>query len=115
MVDCHSLQQFGRPACPLRVQVRTSAADFVSGLTASPDGVARLRAGGVRLLGGLLRLVPDDDAGVSRTALSALINLSQDEGLATDLRRFNVVGRVMEHIRDRSCPHIELLVRCQQH
>jgi hypothetical protein len=66
----------------------------------------------VALLGALLRIVgsPDADAAVSKAALTALVNLSQDTALGKALLQFNTVGRVMEFVREKSCPHIELLV-----
>ena len=65
----------------------------------------------VQLLGALLRLVPDESKDVSKAALTALVNMSQDPDVSKTLQQFNVVSRTMEYIREKSCPHIELLVR----
>jgi hypothetical protein len=99
--------------CPsVTPQVQHAAADIVSGLSGSPEGIDRLKGVQVALLGALLRIVgtPDADPAVSKAALTALVNLSQDTALGKALLQFNTVGRVMEFVREKSCPHIELLV-----
>jgi hypothetical protein len=116
--------------------VRAAALDIISGLTAAPDGVAQLAPVQSRLLASLLRLVPcggaaDDDelptpasagaasssaskgssVALSRAALSALVNLTQEPRWAAAALQHGVVGRLMEFLRDKACPHSELLVR----
>ncbi|WIA33946.1 hypothetical protein OEZ86_007041 [Tetradesmus obliquus] len=93
-------------------EVQQAAVDIVSGLSGSPEGIDRLKAVQVALLGALLRIVgtPDADSAVSKAALTALVNLSQDAALGKALLQFNTVGRVMEFVREKSCPHIELLL-----
>jgi hypothetical protein len=94
------------------MQVQQAAVDIVSGLSGSPEGIDRLKGVQVALLGALLRIVgtPDAEPAVSRAALTALVNLSQDTALGKALLQFNTVGRVMEFVREKSCPHIDLLV-----
>lgn len=94
------------------MQVQKMAVDIVSGLSGSAEGIDKLKGVQVSLLGALLRLVPDPNADVSKAALTALVNMSQDPAMCKSLLQFNVVGRVMEYIRERSCSHIELLVSC---
>ncbi|KAF8057110.1 PRY3 [Scenedesmus sp. PABB004] len=107
MNDLQDLVAFVGAAKP---EVRAAALDIVAGLSASPEGLAQLRAVVVPLTGALLRVVPGGDAGASRLALSALVNMSRDPGLAAALLQFNAVGRIMEFVRDKSCAHIELLL-----
>jgi hypothetical protein len=95
------------------MQVQQAAVDIVSGLSGSPEGIDRLKGVQVSLLAALLRIVgtPDAEPAVSRAALTALVNLSQDTALGKALLQLNTVGRVMEFVREKSCPHIDLLVR----
>jgi hypothetical protein len=87
------------------------AADIVSGLTGSAEGVDKLKHVLAPLLTVLLRLVPDSNPDISNAALTALVNLSQDDAVGQQLLQMNVVNRVLEYVREQSCPHIELLVR----
>lgn len=82
----------------------------MAGLTGSQEGINQLKDVQVHLLGALLRLVPDQSTDVSKAALTALVNMSQVPDISKNLQQFNVVSRIMEYIRDKSCPHIELLV-----
>eukprot|EP00882_Tetradesmus_deserticola_P022423 GHRQ01024328.1.p1 GENE.GHRQ01024328.1~~GHRQ01024328.1.p1 ORF type:complete len:159 (+),score=57.13 GHRQ01024328.1:242-718(+) len=95
-------------------EVQQAAVDIVSGLSGSPEGINRLKGVQAALLGALLRIVgtPDADPAVSKAALAALVNLSQDAALGKVLLQLNTVGRVMEFVREKSCPHINLLVGC---
>lgn len=86
------------------------ALDIVSGLTGTPEGVERLKARGDAALSALLRLVAGSDAESSRGALTCLVNLSQDTDLGQKLVELNVVGRVMDYIKDKSCAHVGLLI-----
>jgi hypothetical protein len=43
-------------------------------------------------------------------ALSGLVNLSQDDELRSKLVKIRAVSRIMEAIREKSCPHLRLLV-----
>jgi hypothetical protein len=108
--------------------VRSAALDIISGLTASADGIAQLGPVQARLLGALLRLVPCSSASdattnsakadpaasseleLSRAALTALVNLTQEQAWAVAALQHSAVARVMEFIRDKACPHMELLV-----
>eukprot|EP00879_Flechtneria_rotunda_P015593 GHRR01016308.1.p2 GENE.GHRR01016308.1~~GHRR01016308.1.p2 ORF type:complete len:243 (+),score=79.44 GHRR01016308.1:1977-2705(+) len=93
-----------------RPEIRKMAVDIVSGLTGSPEGIDKLKTVQKPLLMGLLRLVPDTDTAVSKAALTAVVNMSQDAPVSEALLHLNVVGRVMEYIREKSCPHMELLL-----
>lgn len=99
--------------CGNNLQVQKMAVDIVSGLCGSPEGIDRLKGVQVSLLGALLRLVPDQNTDISKAALTALVNLSQEPSISKSLLQFNVVGRVMEYIREKSCPHVEMLVSKQ--
>lgn len=98
-------QMLPRPA----PQVRSTAAEIVSGLTASPDGIEKLKSLQRPLVTKLFRSVGlGGDA--SRKCLVALVNLSQDPSLADLMLELNVVNRVMELVREGSSPHVDLLV-----
>lgn len=90
--------------------MRQTAVDIVKGLTGSPDGIDQLKGQLSKLLLSLLRLVADRSAAVSGSALAALVNLSQDPTAVNELLRLNVVGRVMDYIREKNSPHTGLLV-----
>lgn len=92
------------------MQVRKAAAGIILGLTASAEGIEQLQPVQGPLVTALLRLVPCQDSSLSKPALSSLVNLGHDQRWASVLLQQNVVGRVMEFIREKSCPHMELLV-----
>lgn len=85
------------------------AADIVQGLTGSPEGIDKLKGQMGALLTSLFRLVPDSSDS-SQPALTSLVNLSQDPAVARALLQLNVVARVMDYIREKTCPHTRLLV-----
>lgn len=85
------------------------ALDIVAGLTGSQDGINRLKPAADALLSRLFRLLPD--AALSGAALAALVNLSQDDVLRGSLVAMRGVSRVMDAVREKSCPHLRLLVR----
>jgi gamma-glutamyl:cysteine ligase YbdK (ATP-grasp superfamily) len=62
---------------PFPPQVRQMAIDIVKGLTGSPEGIDQLKGQLAKLLLSLLRLVTDRVTGVSGSALTSLVNLSQ--------------------------------------
>ncbi|KAG2448786.1 hypothetical protein HYH02_006138 [Chlamydomonas schloesseri] len=91
-----------------RPEVRSTAAEIVSGLTATPEGIEKLKSLQRPLVTKLFRSVGlGGDA--SRKCLVALVNLSQDPTLADLMLELNVVNRVMEFIREGSSPHVDLL------
>lgn len=91
-----------------RVEVRNAAADIVAGLTASPDGIEKLKAVQRPLIIKLWRAVGLGGES-SRKALVSLVNLSHDPAVADQLLDLGAVNRVMELIRENSCPHADLL------
>jgi hypothetical protein len=91
-------------------QVKQGALDIVQGLTGSPDGIDKLKTHIAKLLGNLLRLA-NDSTETSKPALTCLVNLSQDIDMSRKLLEVKIVPRVMDYIRERTCPHPELLVR----
>ncbi len=95
--------------CPSPPQVRNAAADIVAGLTASPDGIEKLKAVQRPLIIKLWRAVGLGGES-SRKALVSLVNLSHDPAVADQLLQLGAVNRVMELIRENSCPHVDLLV-----
>lgn len=90
-----------------RKDVKNMALDIVVGLTASQDGINRLKPAADALLTRLFRLV--SDGALSGQALAALVNLSQEDELRPKLVKLRAVSRVMEAIREKSCPHLRLL------
>jgi len=92
------------------VQVRKAAVGIITGLTAAADGREQLQPVQAPLIVALLRLAPSTDTSLSKSALTSLVNLAQDERWAAVLLQQNVVGRVMEFIREKSCPHMDLMV-----
>lgn len=94
---------------PSPPQVRNAAADIVAGLTASPDGIEKLKAVQRPLIIKLWRAVGLGGES-SRKALVSLVNLSHDPAVADQLLDLGAVNRVMELIRENSCPHADLLV-----
>lgn len=59
------------------MQVRHTALALVVGLTGSPEGLEKLSSANDELLPALLRRVPDPAPESSRSALTALVNLTQ--------------------------------------
>jgi hypothetical protein len=92
------------------LQVKRGAAKIVEGLSGSTDGINSLKPQAQPLTRVLFRLVSEPDAEVSRAALVALVNLSQDPSVATTLLEANAVARVMDYIREKTSPHAQLLV-----
>ncbi len=45
----------------------------------------------------------------SKEALVSLVNMSQDSSAAEKMLAMKVVGRVMDYIREGSCPHPRLM------
>jgi hypothetical protein len=93
------------------MQVKGAAVEIVEGLTANAEGIDKLKSVTDSLLPVLFRCTSGVDPATSRKALAALVNLSQDPAVAEKLLSLNVVGRVMDYIRERTCPHIDLMVR----
>jgi hypothetical protein len=104
-------------------KLREHAAGIVVGLTGGPDGIDRLKQRLPALLPALFRLLPAGSSGgggnnsssantpaTSAAALSALVNLSQDTAAADALLRLGAVSRAMEALRERSTPHVRLLL-----
>ncbi|KAF6255311.1 hypothetical protein COO60DRAFT_1641647 [Scenedesmus sp. NREL 46B-D3] len=101
-----------------RPEVQQAAVDIVSGLSGSPEGINRLKGIQVALLGALLRITgtPDADPAVSRAALTALVNLSQDAALGKALLQFNTVALqlmllVNLTVDEQGCEHLLQLSR----
>ncbi|KAK9808488.1 hypothetical protein WJX73_000639 [Symbiochloris irregularis] len=68
-----------------RPEARLMAAEGIQGLTGSPDGVQILADHADTLSPALFLRVPDETA-ISKAALTALVNLSQDEAMAAKLQ-----------------------------
>ena len=97
-------------------QMRLMALDIIKGLTASPDGIDKLKAKVDKLLVFVLRLVPVPDpqpqaVQLSEGALISLVNLSQDTDCANKMVAAKTIGRVMDYLREGVCPHHRLMVR----
>ncbi|GBF94253.1 hypothetical protein Rsub_06523 [Raphidocelis subcapitata] len=90
-----------------RQDVQKAALDIVVGLTASQEGINRLKPAAEGLLSRLFRLLPD--RALSGQALAALVNLSQDDAMRASLVRMRAVSRIMEAVREKTCPHLRLL------
>ena len=93
------------------MQVKGAAVEIVEGLTGSADGVDKLKSVTDSLLPALFRCTSGVDPTTSRKALVALVNLSQDTAVADKLLSLNVAGRIMDYIREKTCPHMDLMVR----
>lgn len=90
-------------------QVKGVALGIVEGLSGSADGIAQLKAVQPPLVRKLFGLAADKPE-VSRKALGALVNLSQDAAVAEALLKLGAINRVMDYIRDGTSPHADLLV-----
>lgn len=84
-----------------RVDIRKAAVGMVQGLTATPEGAEQLRSESDELLPALLWLM-NDEAQVSKAALTSLVNLSQDTDTATKLLRMKCIEKSVDYIRDGS-------------
>lgn len=93
-----------------RPGIRGQAAELILGLTGSPEGLDRLKAKTNKLLVFTLRLLGETDEGVSKTVLSALVNMAHDKDLSQALVKQNVVNRCMDYLKERTCKHPRLLV-----
>lgn len=96
--------------------MRLMALDIIKGLTASPDGIDKLKSKVDKLLVFILRLVPVPDpqpqaVQLSEGALASLVNLSQDPECANKMVAAKAIGRVMDYLREGTCPHHRLMVR----
>ncbi|KAI3433812.1 hypothetical protein D9Q98_003616 [Chlorella vulgaris] len=92
-----------------RPAIQQHAVDLVQGLTGSPDGIAQLGKLSAKLLPSLFRLVPCPEA-VSRPALVALVNLSQEPSVQQQLLGLNALARCMDYLREGSCAGREELL-----
>ena len=92
------------------MQVKGTAVGIVEGLTGSPDGIEQLKAVQQPLVTRLFRMAADKPE-LSRKALNSLVNLSQDPAVGEALLKLNAVSRIMEFIREGTCPHADLMVR----
>lgn len=86
------------------------ALDILKGLTGTPEGIDKLKSKSGTVLSNLLRLIVGNDDDTSKLALTCLVNLAQDPDTAAKLGSLNIVGRVMDYIREKTCPHFGLLV-----
>ncbi|GAB4814226.1 hypothetical protein N2152v2_001272 [Parachlorella kessleri] len=91
-----------------RPQIKLHAVELVQGLTGSPEGIAHLSGRSATLLPALFRLVGDEQA--SRGAMVSLVNLSQEPSVQQQLLSLSAPSRCMDYIRERTCPHNDLLV-----
>ncbi|KXZ46514.1 hypothetical protein GPECTOR_43g951 [Gonium pectorale] len=91
-----------------RAEVRAASAEIVAGLTASAEGIEKLKAVQRPLVIKLFRSV-GRGGDAARKSLVALVNLSHDPAVVEVLLSLNVVNRVMEFLRDGSIPHVDLL------
>ncbi len=90
------------------------ALGIIKGLTGSLEGIDRLKAKLDRLLVAALKLVPVPEpepqaAQLSECALESLVNLSQDMEAARKMLQLRVIGRLMDYLREGSCPHHRLM------
>ena len=97
-------------------QVVIGALDIIIGLTGSPEGIEQLKIKLEKLLVFSLRLVPVTDPEphalqASEKTLTALVNLAQDRVAVAKMHGMHVIGRLMDYMREKSCPHFRLMVR----
>jgi hypothetical protein len=90
------------------VQVRVQALDIIEGLTGSAEGCQALRGKGKELCTNLFRCVTEFN--LARTALTALVNLSQDPYISRDLLATGACNRIMDYIRESVTPHHDMLL-----
>ncbi|MEW5302753.1 MAG: hypothetical protein WDW36_005502 [Sanguina aurantia] len=84
-----------------RAELKAGALDIVQGLTAEPLGQQQLKRHLRPLLLNLVRVLPEPGS-TGQAALVSLVNLSQDTEAVTELLSLNVVGRIMERLREPS-------------
>ncbi len=92
--------------------------EIIRGLSGSPEGIEKLKTKIDKLLIFVLRLVPvlepEDlklpELRVSEHALTSLVNLSTDPATSGKMHSMHVIGRLMDYIREGSCPHHRLMV-----
>lgn len=94
-----------------RAELKAGALDIVQGLTAEPLGQQQLKRHLRPLLLNLVRVLPEPGS-TGEAALVSLVNLSQDTEAVSELLSLNVVGRIMERLREPSVSseHCRLLV-----
>eukprot|EP00899_Mesostigma_viride_P000827 jgi/Mesvir1/10745/Mv13816-RA.1 len=86
-----------------RVEICRQAVDIVLGLTGSDPGLARLIPELEQLLVSLGKLLGHKDEGISRAALSTLVNLAGDLDTASQMAA--VVPRLMELVKAKGYAH----------
>lgn len=82
-------------------QVRGAAVDIVRGLTGDGEGLRALTVRADRALPALLRLLASAGGGAGEAAADSLVNLSQDDALATRLVALGGVAAAMDVMSKR--------------
>lgn len=84
------------------------ALDIIEGLTGSAEGAQALRGKGKDVCAQLFRCVSDFT--LARTALTALVNLSQDPYISRDMLAAGACNRIMDYIREDVTSHHDMLL-----
>lgn len=90
------------------LQVATQALEIVEGLSGSPDGIATLRSAAEPLCRNLFRCARD--VSLSRSALTCIVNLSQDATIARTLVDTGACTTLLDYLRESASAHPDLVV-----
>ena len=90
------------------VQVAAQALDIVEGLSGSDEGLAALRPVCPALSKQLLRC--SADASLSRSALTALVNICQDSAMRASLIDAGATATLLDYVHEGTTVHTDLVV-----
>lgn len=90
------------------MQLTAKALEILEGLSGTPEGLVSLRPVSRALCQNLLECSKFMD--YSRTALTALVNASQDVAVAREFVEAHACTRLVDYLQERACGHPDLIV-----
>ena len=91
------------------VKIQLHALKLIQGLTVEQQIVQKLAEKRDELIPALLQFVPKEKA-LSKTALTSLVNMSQEPRILDALLDMNMPNRCMDYLREKVCPGSEQLL-----
>ena len=91
------------------IKIQLHALKLIQGLTVEQQIIQKLAEKRDALIPALLQFVAKDKA-LSKTALTSLVNMSQEPRVLETLLDMNVCNRCMDYLRERVCPGNEQLL-----
>lgn len=91
------------------IRIQLHALKLIQGLTVEQQIIQKLAEQRDALIPALLQFVSKDKA-LSKTALTSLVNMSQEPRVMETLLDLNVANRCMDYLRERVCPGNEHLL-----